>query len=66
MEPPAAALTLGLAFLLISTHSCNGQQAYLPVVIGTWGFRSAAEKAWSVLSHGGNRTTAALDAVEVH
>ena len=64
MEPPAAALTL--AFLLISTHSCNGQQAYLPVVIGTWGFRSAAEKAWNVLSHGGNRTTAALDAVEVN
>jgi len=64
MEPPATALTLGLAFVLISTHSCNGQQAYLPVVIGTWGFRSAAEKAWSVLYHGGNRTTAALDAVE--
>jgi len=53
-------VTLMAVFSVVPT--IQGHSTALPVVVGTWGFKSAAEKAWQVLTSG--VPTAALDAVE--
>eukprot|EP01065_Artemidia_motanka_P033358 TRINITY_DN40353_c0_g1_i1.p1 TRINITY_DN40353_c0_g1~~TRINITY_DN40353_c0_g1_i1.p1 ORF type:complete len:367 (+),score=115.97 TRINITY_DN40353_c0_g1_i1:63-1103(+) len=55
------ALAASVIALTVAGEACRGRGCRIPAVINTWGFTSAAEKAWDVL----RKTDDALTAVEL-